>query len=83
MTVTFRKDDADQIPTVLEGFENRLKSISFLPISEHGYVQAPYESIDAATYESLVSQIKPMLLETDSHEVDDKFCDGDSCTISV
>ena len=81
VTVTFRKDEADQIPTVLEVFENRLKSISFLPISEHGYAQAPYESIDAETYESLVSQIKPMVLTSDNHEVDDKFCDGETCTI--
>lgn len=83
VTVTFRKDEADQIPTVLEVFENRLKSISFLPISEHGYAQAPYESIDEATYTALVSQIKPMLLNDGGHEADDKFCDGDSCTIPL
>lgn len=83
VTVTFSKNEADQIPTVLEVFENRLKSISFLPISEHGYAQAPYETITESEYDALVSQIKPMLLETDSHEIDDKFCDGDSCTIPV
>lgn len=83
VTVTFRKEEADQIPAVLEVFEERLKSISFLPISEHGYAQAPYETISKETYESLVSQIKPMLLSSDSHEVDDKFCDGDSCEITL
>lgn len=81
ITVTFRKDEADQIPTVLEVFEDQLKSISFLPISEHGYAQAPYETIDEETYTGLVSQIKPMLLTDSTHEVDDKFCDGDSCEL--
>ena len=32
------------IPTVLESYEDNLKAISFLPL-EHGYEQAPYESI--------------------------------------
>ena len=81
VTVTFTKDEADQIPAVLEVFETRLKSVSFLPISEHGYAQAPYEAIDSDEYERLVSQIKPMLLTDDNHEVEDKFCDGDACVL--
>ena len=82
VTVTFKKDEADQIASVLEAFENRLKSVSFLPISEHGYAQAPYETISEDEYLQLVSQIKPMVLKQDSHEVDDKFCDGDTCSIN-
>ena len=82
VTVTFKQNEADQIAGVLEAFENRLKSVSFLPISEHGYAQAPYETISEEEYNNLVSQIKPMLLKQDSHEVDDKFCDGDTCAIN-
>ena len=81
VTVTFRKDEADQIPAVLEGFEHSLKSISFLPLSEHGYAQAPYETITKEAYEALVSHIKPMLLSVNNHDTDDKFCDGATCTI--
>ena len=30
-----------------------MSGISFLPVSEHTYVQAPYEEIDAQTYKQL------------------------------
>ena len=82
VTVTFHEEEQGQILSVLEAFEDRLKSISFLPISKHGYVQAPYETISLERYNELVSQIKPMLLDEDNHEVDDLFCDGDTCTIN-
>ena len=81
ITVTFKEDEGDQIPSVLEAFESRLKSISFLPISEHGYAQAPYESITELEYDRLASQIRPMVLNTDTHDTEDKFCDGDACLI--
>lgn len=82
VTVTFSKDEGSQIVPVLESFENRLKSISFLPISEHGYAQAPYETISESDYNTLTENIKPMLLTIDGHDVEDKFCDGDSCEIN-
>src|SRR5690606_29237087 len=58
ITVTFKKEEAHLIKEVLETYEDRLKTISFLPLSDHGYEQAPYETIDETTYNKMVKSIK-------------------------
>jgi len=83
ITVTFNTKEVVDIKSCLESYENKLKSISLLPLNEkdHGYVQAPYIKIDEEEYNRLLGQVKPMDLSGSSHEVDEKFCDGDSCVL--
>ena len=81
ITVTFRKNEADDIGTCLEVYEDQLKSVSLLPLTDHGYTQAPYIKITQEQYEEMAAQIRPLKLNVATHEVDDKFCDGDTCTI--
>lgn len=81
ITVTFNKNEKKDIATCLEVYEDQLKSISLLPISEHGYEQAPYIEITNEEYEKLSSSITPMIMSGSKHEVTDKFCDGDKCVI--
>ena len=83
ITITFQPDEADQIKHVLECFEDKLKSASFLPIKEHGYKQAPYEEITKEKFEEMVSKIKPMFLdETKDRAIGEKFCDSDRCEVT-
>jgi len=58
--------------------------VSFLPISEHGYKQAPYEEITKERYDEMIAKIKPMNLdETQDREIGVKFCDSDGkCEVS-
>jgi ribonucleoside-triphosphate reductase (thioredoxin) len=44
-TITFTPEEANDIPKILELYEPRLKSISFLPLTDHNYAQAPYQTI--------------------------------------
>jgi adenosylcobalamin-dependent ribonucleoside-triphosphate reductase len=81
ITVTFNPDEAKYINTCLETFQRRLKSISFLPNQDHGYVQPPYEEINEAKYLELKNKIKWEIGSRAIHEVEDKFCDGDKCKI--
>lgn len=84
ITVTFKKSEVGDIARALAHFETELKAISFLPLNDHGYVQAPYERIDAATYEILTSRIQLQDLTREyleMHEITERFCDGDACTI--
>jgi ribonucleoside-triphosphate reductase len=81
ITVTFNPDEAKHIKTCLDIYQRKLKSVSFLPNQDHGYVQPPYESIDEAKYLELKSKIKWEIGSRAIHEVDDKFCDGDKCKI--
>lgn len=60
VTVTFREDEQDQIPAVLRAFDGQLKSISFLPMAEGVYKQAPYQRVTREEWESLRAGIKPL-----------------------
>ena len=81
ITVTFKQAEAEDIATCLSVYEDQLKSISLLPLSEHGYVQAPYIEITKDEYEAMSSKITALNLNQAQHEADDKFCDGDTCTV--
>lgn len=76
ITVTFKPDES--VESILEILGSKLKSISFLPLTDHGYEQAPYEKITAEEY----VEPKPLnnLVSHDRSE-DKSFCDSDSCTI--
>lgn len=82
VTVTFKKEEAKDIKYALEMYEDRLKGVSFLPLSEHGYVQAPYESIDEATYSAMAYNCRPITtISKSKNEVRELYCDGETCVI--
>ena len=81
VTVTFRQEESSLIKTCLEAFEDKLKSVSLLPIADHGYTQAPYIKITEEEYLDLMREMVPIDLSKSEHEITEKFCDGDTCTI--
>ena len=81
VTITFKKEEAKDIQTCLEIYESRLKSVSLLPLSDNGYEQAPYTECTEEEYKALIKRVRPMELAASVHEVTEKFCDGDACTI--
>ena len=82
-TIKFKPEEANQIHRVLECYEDQLKGVSFLPLSEHGYAQAPYE---ACTAEEVAAYNASVSIADYSSYIDDavgsKYCDGDKCEIS-
>ncbi len=84
-TITFNKQEAKDIPILLSFFEDKLKSVSMLPLMDHSYEQAPYESITQRQYEIMMQPIVDIddVLVKDTHEETEKFCDGDKCTIKL
>ncbi|OHX67969.1 hypothetical protein NH26_17280 [Flammeovirga pacifica] len=87
VTVTFKKDEANQIEPILNYFQYHLKSISFLPKLELGntvYPQMPYEEISKDKYDELAKHIKPLNFDELGQGQDveaEKFCDGDHCQL--
>lgn len=81
ITVTFKASEAKDIKYALEMYETRLKGVSFLPLEDHGYEQAPYESISSEQYEEMASNIKPLDTSDAEHESTSRFCDGETCTV--
>lgn len=74
----------DEIRRILEAYEHRLKGISFLPQSDHGYDQAPYEPIDEEEHERRRSKIEPIARDRtiESDQVDE-FCSGEACEVDL
>ena len=60
VTVTFNESERDQIPAVLAAFDGQLKSLSFLPMADGVYAQAPYQSVSRETWEELRANVKPI-----------------------
>lgn len=55
-TISFNKENPDELATCLEKYAPKLKSTSCLPRA-HGYEAAPYEVISRDLYEKIASQI--------------------------
>jgi len=81
-TITFKKEEAAEIPLVLEAFEDKIKGISFLPAEDHGYAQAPYEACTPEEVADYNSNLKNADYASYVMEAaGSKYCDNDSCTI--
>jgi len=83
VTVSFKPEEAEQIKYALEMYESRLKSVSFLPHKEHGYVQAPYIPITKEEYEKMNKEISDVRVKDNVHDQVEKFCDGDTCLVEI
>lgn len=83
VTVTFKPEEANCIQQALEFYETRLKSVSFLPLVDHGFEHAPYQMITEKEYERAVKKLKPIEWEdtTETEGFEHKFCDSDVCEI--
>ena len=78
ITVTVKPEEGKDLARLLEMFETRLKSISFLPLRDNTYRQAPYEQITQEQYIEMSKGLKkPKFKSFEAKEA--TFCDGDSC----
>lgn len=84
-TVKFdlNKVSVDDLAEAIEWSSTRLKGISFLPLEDHGYEQAPYESIDKERYHEMMSKIDVSAVDgvIGNDKLMDMYCDGDACVI--
>lgn len=82
-TVTFRPEEAKEIPAILDYYKYDLKAISFLPKTEAGaYKQMPYEAITEEEYNKRNASIKPFNVGTVNQDSKPElFCDTDKCSI--
>lgn len=81
-TVKFKPEERKEIARTLEIFEDRLKGISFLPHTGHGYQQAPYEPCTAQEVIDYNSKLKDLDFTDYIYEaVGSYFCDGEACSV--
>ncbi|MCC6794651.1 MAG: fused protease/ribonucleoside-triphosphate reductase [Candidatus Hydrogenedentes bacterium] len=81
-TITFKPEEAKDIPKILELYEPRLKSISFLPLVEHNYPQAPYQEITEEMFVNACARIRQLdFADLNTKEAADLYCDGEKCEV--
>jgi adenosylcobalamin-dependent ribonucleoside-triphosphate reductase len=85
VTVYYKKEELPEIQEWMKkNYKNKVKSVSFLLHSEHGFALAPYEEITEEVYNKLKSKIKDGINFTDSSNMDllDSLeCEGGACPI--
>lgn len=85
ITITFAEHEKSQIARALSCFDGRLKGVSLLPISDHGYAQAPYTQAsreEITAYAASLKDIDFSALTDEGENADaNKFCDSSGCEI--
>lgn len=88
VTITFNESEASDIPAVLSAFDGTLKSLSFLPMGDDVYEQAPYQRVSREVWEALRANVKPIdwerLYSPDagmSEASGELYCGTDVCEI--
>jgi len=84
-TIYYRKEELEEIKEWLyRNYNDHVKTCSFLLRYDHGFVQAPFESITREQYEEMVKKVKPMTgnmsISIDDTDTADE-CAGGICPI--
>ena len=65
-----------------KNYKNKVKSVSFLLHSEHGFTLAPYEEITEEQYKKLTEKVKPITsINIGQGEIESMECAGGACPI--
>lgn len=84
-TVYYRKEELPDIKRWLsEHYNDSVKTCSFLLHSEHGFSQAPMETITKRQYESLVAKVTPIVeaaIKEGDIEAGIEECEGGACPV--
>jgi hypothetical protein len=83
VSVYYKREDISQIKTWLSENLQYIKSISFLCHSEHGFKQAPKETITQEQFEKLSAKIKPINIDEieEGAMIPDMECSGGTCPV--
>jgi hypothetical protein len=82
-TVTVRESERDDIERAIEYFAPYVKTLSFLPLTDHSYDQAPYQSMEPDAYEEYAGSLLDLNFKgADESEIKgSRFCTNDTCAI--
>lgn len=82
-TVTVREHERGDLSRAIEFSAPYVKTLSFLPLTNHRYPQAPYQECTKEEYDEYVAGLKPLDLSdaAESKIKGSKFCSNDTCEI--
>ena len=81
-TVTFKPEEAKDLKSAIEYFAPYVKTLSFLPLDNHSYAQAPYQTITEDEYNTYKNSLGELDLSDGKEEAKgERFCTNESCSI--
>lgn len=82
-TVTVKESEVDQLCRAIEFTAPYVKTLSFLPLSNHGYDQAPYIECTKEEYDKYNSTLSQLVLDAvvEKSIKGSKFCTNDTCEV--
>lgn len=82
-TVTVREHEREDLERAIEFSAPYVKTLSFLPLTNHKYQQAPYQECSEEDYNNYVATIKSLDLSSasESNIAGSKFCSNDTCEV--
>jgi hypothetical protein len=81
-TITFKPEEAKDLKSAIEYFAPYVKALSFLPLDNHNYAQAPYQTITEEEYNKYTSNLLELDLRDKAEQPKgERYCSNDSCTI--
>lgn len=83
VTVYYKKNEISKVKDWVRNNLDEIKTVSFLAHSEHGFRQAPKETITEQQYDKLASKIKPISqdIEYGNGELEGLECEGGVCPV--
>jgi adenosylcobalamin-dependent ribonucleoside-triphosphate reductase len=89
ITITFKPEESKDIPYLLETSEDKIKGVSLLPLLDHSYEAAPYETITKEKYDEMISKLQPFDLDNIKYDMTTevakgaKGCSTDVCELKL
>tara|TARA_Y100001963_G_C6737550_1_gene427151 strand:- start:528 stop:1160 length:633 start_codon:yes stop_codon:yes gene_type:complete len=82
-TITVKEAERDQLESAIQFVAPYVKTLSFLPLTNHRYAQAPYTECTQEEYDEYVKSLGTLFLDTvvESQIKGSKFCTNDTCTV--
>lgn len=81
ITVSFNKNEIDQLIKCIKIHSGKIKGLSFYSIDEKTYEQAPYEKISKETYNNMIEKINKIKRPINVVSSGENYCNNDSCII--
>jgi ribonucleoside-triphosphate reductase (thioredoxin) len=82
-TITVKEHEVKDLLPAIEYAAPYVKSLSFLPLTNHAYAQAPYTEAPLAEVEAYVKTLLPLDLSSLRNQkiLGSTYCDGDKCEV--
>ena len=83
ITVTFKPEEVPDLRSAIEYHAPYVKTLSFLPLQDHKYEQAPYQKCDKEDFDLYVAGLKKLRLASlrGGQAEGEKYCSNDICEI--